>query len=62
MPLKHWSTHRFRHAVAGMGLADRLHVTTPEPATEMTSVAAVAPATVVTTAPTCLQHCLRRLT
>ena len=44
-----------------MGLDDNLHDTTAEPATEMFSVAAVAPAKVISTSPTDLHHCLRRL-
>src|SRR5262249_5033253 len=44
-----------------IGLGADLSVTAAEPATEMTSVAAVAPARAVTTPPTYLQHCLRRL-
>src|SRR5262249_50165311 len=42
-------------------LGDDLDVTAAEPATEMTSVAAVAPAKVLATAPTYLQHRLLRL-
>ena len=61
MQLKHWPTHFGRHAVAGIGLDDNLHDTAAEPATEMTSVAAVAPAKVLTTSPTVLHHGLRRL-
>ena len=44
-----------------IGLGVHLSVTTAEPATEMSSVAAVAPARVVTTPPTYLHHSLRRL-
>ena len=43
------------------GLGVNLSVTTAVPATEMTSVAAVAPAKVVATLPTVLHHSLRRL-
>jgi len=42
-------------------LGVNLSVTAAEPATEMTSVAAVAPAKVVATLPTVLHHSLRRL-
>jgi hypothetical protein len=38
-----------QYAVACMGLAGNLYDTTPEPATEKTSVAAAAPAKVVIT-------------
>src|SRR5262249_31672507 len=61
MQLKHWPTHFLQHPVACIGLEDNLHVTTAEPATEMLSVAAVAPAKVFATSPTYLHHCLRRL-
>jgi hypothetical protein len=44
-----------------LGLGVNLSVTTAEPATEMISVAAVAPAKVVATSPTVLHHSLRRL-
>jgi hypothetical protein len=47
--------------VVPIGLGAHLSVTTPEPATEVTSMAAVAPAEIVTIPPTDLQHCLRRL-
>ena len=43
------------------GLGVNLGATTAEPAPEMTSVAAVAPARAVATPPTFLQHSLRRL-
>ena len=44
-----------------IGLGVNLDVTETEPATEMTSVAQAAPATVLTTAPTFLRRLLRRL-
>src|SRR5258708_38711588 len=44
-----------------IGLGAHLSVTTAAPATEWTSVAAEAPAKVVTTSPTSLHHSLRRL-
>src|SRR5262245_18508077 len=44
-----------------IGLGVNLSVTAAEPATELTSVAAVAPERGVTPPPTVLQHCLRRL-
>src|SRR2546423_8354308 len=44
-----------------IGLGVNLSVTAAVPATEMTSVAAVAPARIVTTPPTYLHHSLRRL-
>jgi hypothetical protein len=44
-----------------IGLGADLSVTTAEPATDRTSVAAVAPARALATPPTDLQHCLRRL-
>src|SRR5262249_50456776 len=44
-----------------MGRGAHLHVTTAEPATKGRTVVAAAPATVVTTAPTLLLGCLRRL-
>ena len=44
-----------------IGLEANLSVTAAEPATEVTSVAAVAPAKVITTSPTYLHHSLRRL-
>src|SRR5437870_5777656 len=47
MQLKHWPTHPLQDAVARIGLADDLHVTAAEPAAEMFSVAAVAPAKAV---------------
>src|SRR5262249_13195273 len=61
MQLKHWPTHLLQYAVACIGLEDNLPVTTAEPATEMISVAAVAPARALTALPTLLHHCLRRL-
>jgi hypothetical protein len=50
---------RIRGCPTGSGA--NLDVTAAEPATEMTSVAAVAPAKVVSTSPTFLHHSLRRL-
>jgi hypothetical protein len=50
-----------KHAVVPIGLGVHLSVTTAEPATEMISVAAGAPATAVTAAPTSLHPSLRRL-
>src|SRR5215469_15517401 len=44
-----------------IGLGAHLGVTTAEPATEMTSVAAVAPAKAFAASPTFLHHSLRRL-
>jgi hypothetical protein len=44
-----------------IGLGVNLSVTAAGPATEMTSVAAVAPARVIATPPTVLHHSLRRL-
>lgn len=44
-----------------LGLGVHLSVTAAEPATEVTSVAAVAPAKVITTSPTYLHHSLSRL-
>jgi hypothetical protein len=44
-----------------LGLGANLSVTAAEPATELTTVAAVAPATALATAPTVLHHSLRRL-
>ena len=44
-----------------IGLGNNLSVTTAGPATEMTTVAAVAPAEVLATLPTSLHHSLRRL-
>jgi hypothetical protein len=44
-----------------IGLGVNLSVTAAEPATELTTVAAVAPATALAAAPTVLQHSLRRL-
>ena len=44
-----------------LGLGVHLSVTAAEPATEGTSVAAVAPAWAITTPPTYLHYCLRRL-
>jgi hypothetical protein len=61
MPLKHWPTHFSQYAVACLGLEGNLHVTAAEPATEMMSVAAVAPAKAVTTSLTYRHHGLRRL-
>src|SRR5262245_19441560 len=61
MQLKHWPTRCLQHAVARIGLEGNLHDTTAGPATEMTSVAAVAPARAITAPPTYLHHCLRRL-
>src|SRR5215831_14433803 len=45
----------------GCLVGGNLDVTTTEPATEMTTVAAIAPAKILTTSPTDLQHRLRRL-
>jgi hypothetical protein len=45
-----------------IGLGVHLSVTAAVPATDMTSVVAVAPAKVVATSPTVLRHSLRRLT
>ena len=44
-----------------IGLENNLGVTTAEPATEMSSVAAVAPAKAIAASPSYLQHSLRRL-
>jgi len=44
-----------------IGLGVHLDVTAAEPATDMTSVAAVAPAEILATSPTFLHHSLRRL-
>jgi hypothetical protein len=49
------------HAVNPIGLGTNLGVTTAVPATEMTAVAAGAPATAITAVPTSLQPSLRRL-
>src|SRR5262245_7244328 len=50
-----------KHAVVPIGLGADLGVTAAVPATEMTSVAAVAPVGAVAAPPTYLQHSLRRL-
>jgi hypothetical protein len=61
MQLKPWPTHLLQDAVARLGLEDNLYDTTAVPATEVTSVAAGAPAKAIPASPTDRHPCLRRL-
>src|SRR5262245_8534667 len=61
MQLKHRTTCLSQHAVGPLGLGADLDVTTAEPATEVLSVAAGAPATARATALTSLHPSPRRL-